>query len=107
MPWNDHPAWAGSNRRQRLPINWPALRVMVLERDGRICWICGKPGADQVDHVLPVSRGGSDHPNNLAPVHAHPCHAAKSAREGSAAANRKRWARDSTRRPPEPHPGLM
>ena len=31
---------------------------------GRPCAYCGKP-ADHLDHVIPVSRGGSDSPTNL------------------------------------------
>lgn len=34
-----------------------------------ICGICGKPGADAVDHKTPLARGGTEHPGNLQPVH--------------------------------------
>lgn len=34
-----------------------------------ICHICGKPGADAVDHVVPLARGGSDTADNLKPAH--------------------------------------
>lgn len=34
-----------------------------------VCYICGRPGADAVDHVVPISRGGSDDPSNLKPAH--------------------------------------
>lgn len=36
--------------------------------EGR-CHLCGKPGADAIDHVVPVAWGGSDHPSNLKPAH--------------------------------------
>lgn len=34
-----------------------------------VCHICGQPGADAVDHVVPLSRGGEDAPSNLKPAH--------------------------------------
>ena len=46
-----------------------------MERNRRIlaasdvCHVCGQPGADAVDHVIPLARGGSDDPSNLRPVH--------------------------------------
>lgn len=49
---------------------WRRLRLVILERDGGICGICGLPGADTVDHVRPRSQGGSNHPGNLRAAHA-------------------------------------
>lgn len=34
-----------------------------------VCHICGQPGADAVDHVIPIARGGDEKPNNLRPAH--------------------------------------
>jgi 5-methylcytosine-specific restriction endonuclease McrA len=34
---------------------------------GGKCWICGKK-ADSIDHVIPVSRGGTNWPANLRPA---------------------------------------
>ncbi len=45
---------------------------------GRPCAICGRP-ADQLDHITPVSRGGTDHPTNLQPL-CGACNLAKSDR---------------------------
>lgn len=81
---------------------WKKLRLEVLERDGGRCGICGGMGSDQVDHVVPVSRGGSDSPSNLRAVH-RACHLRKTSAEGSAA----RAAKYRTKRLPEPHPGLL
>lgn len=49
--------------------NWGAIQQQVLQRDKRICYLCGKPGADQVDHIVPISEGGSSKPHNLKAVH--------------------------------------
>ena len=39
-----------------------------------VCHICGHPGADSVDHVVALARGGSDtDPDNLKPAHHNPC----------------------------------
>lgn len=39
-------------------------------RDGAgICHLCGHPGADAADHVVPLSRGGADDLSNLRPAH--------------------------------------
>lgn len=39
---------------------------------GRVCWICGSriaKGKLTRDHVIPRSKGGSDHSDNLRPAH--------------------------------------
>lgn len=45
------------------------LRRAVVERDGAICWLCGKAivGIVSLDHVVPVSFGGNDDIENLRP----------------------------------------
>ena len=45
------------------------VREQVLAEDDT-CWICGNEGADTIDHLLPISRGGSilDR-NNIKPAH--------------------------------------
>ncbi|MCZ0996303.1 HNH endonuclease signature motif containing protein [Streptomyces noursei] len=98
--------WMGSDRRSRLPRNWPVLRLSVLKRDGFQCVAvlrdtgarCTAPATD-VDHIVP----GDDHdPANLQAL----CrwhHARKSSAEGAAARRR----RVSRRRPAERHPGEL
>jgi 5-methylcytosine-specific restriction endonuclease McrA len=54
-------AWGG-RRAQR-------ITALCLSTYGTRCWLCGKDGADSADHVLPRSRGGSDHIDNLRPAH--------------------------------------
>lgn len=100
--------WAGSNRRDTLPPDWPARRIAVLRRDGHRCtWrtgpisdgqTCGKP-ANQVDHT------GHPDDHRLEKLRAlcEPHHNRKSSAQGNAA----RAARAAQRlRPVEPHPGL-
>lgn len=56
----------------------PVLRLMVLERDGWICTYCGTgQGPFHVDHIHPVSRGGTDDPENLC-CSCAPCNLSKS-----------------------------
>lgn len=93
--------WVGSTRSSRLPHNWASDIVpRILTRDHRICWLCGGPGADAVDH----KQRGDDHSDaNLAAAHDKTwphCHRKKSSAEGNA-------ARPRERREPEPHPGLL
>lgn len=43
-------------------------RFEVLKRDKHTCWYCGTSAPHAtltIDHVVPVSLGGSDYPNNL------------------------------------------
>ncbi len=47
--------------------------------------MCGKPGADQADHVIARAEGGADDESNMAPIHKRPCHQAKSAAEAARA----------------------
>ena len=64
-------AWQTGSSRQ-----WRTIRAAVLNRDGYRCQICGAPlhprctprGCDRcahVDHRVPRSHGGPDHPANL------------------------------------------
>lgn len=93
--------WQGSTRSGRLPTNWRTeIRPTVFATYGTSCHVCGRPGADEVDHLNP----GDDHSlANLRPIHRQPCHARKSASEGG----RAHAARQKLRYRPQPkHPGL-
>jgi 5-methylcytosine-specific restriction protein A len=57
------PSNRGRGSRQR------RARRRALERDRYICWICGQPGADTVDHILPAIHGGDWVETNLKPAH--------------------------------------
>lgn len=44
-------------------------RVFLRLPRGGVCHLCGEPGADTLDHVVPLSRGGSNGVGNLRPAH--------------------------------------
>lgn len=48
---------------------WRKQREHILERDSYHCHLCGGDGATQVDHIIALSQGGTDHPTNLAAAH--------------------------------------
>ena len=87
--------WTGSNRRSRLPADWPRRRAAVIARDP-ICMECHLRPSTEADHKQP----GDDH--RLANLQGLclPCHLKKSSGEGHAARYR-----NPRRRPPEQHPG--
>ncbi|MFE0151399.1 HNH endonuclease [Nonomuraea sp. NPDC059007] len=67
----DHkrPAWQNTSAHNKhRPRDWKRRRAFVLARDRRECYICHQPKATEVDHVIPVSRGGSHDYNNLRAV---------------------------------------
>jgi len=43
---------------------WMKIRESILIRDAHTCQYCGND-ADTVDHVVPISKGGTDEPDNL------------------------------------------
>lgn len=88
----------------------------ILTRDGNTCYICGHPGADQVDHIIPWAEWTradlSVHDqSNLAAIHgeacpvcdAH-CHDDKTAAEATRGTKRRAALR---KRPPQRHPGAL
>ena len=79
--------WAGSQRRERIgKSGWQQQRdaQRILKAHRGICHICGHPGATEVDHITPLSQGGTDDDNNKAPIHPA-CHQAKTANEATEA----------------------
>ncbi|TXN40071.1 hypothetical protein FV233_27185 [Methylobacterium sp. WL7] len=66
--------------QRELPYNWAAMKSAVVERDGLVCAYCGDiSGPFEIDHVVPYSRGGENHPSNLC-VACKPCNRSKGAR---------------------------
>lgn len=41
----------------------------VLRRDHGICHLCGQPGADTADHLVPAAHGGDETMANLKAAH--------------------------------------
>ena len=98
--------WAGSDRKSRLPADWPLLRRIVRDRSGGRCEVIKKNGrrcwdaATDCDHIVP----GDDHSlSNLRDI----CtwhHRQKSSAEGNAA---KAAYRAQLKHPVETHPGVI
>ena len=60
---------------------WALVRLKAMERDGWRCRSCGKAGRLEVDHVVPLARGGDPfNPANLQAL-CRSCHFAKTAAE--------------------------
>ena len=51
------------------------MRQAILKRDDHTCAYCGQPG-NQIDHVIPISKGGEDHETNMV-VACATCNASK------------------------------
>ena len=68
----------------RAGSRWRRLRRQVLDASD-ICWLCGKPGADEVDHILPLSQFPelAHDLGNLRPAHKS-CNSSKGAGTGGA-----------------------
>ena len=69
--------------RRTATTRWRRIREAVLNADP-LCAECRRQGrtvaAREVDHVVPVERGGTDARENLQGL-CRPCHYAKTARE--------------------------
>lgn len=70
---------------------WAATRRRVLERDGYVCWLCRKPGANSVDHVIPRALGGSHGESNLRAAHGW-CNSQRGKRMVLPRARANRWS---------------
>ena len=84
-------------------------RAAFLEAHGRICHFCGEPIVDEEwddEHIIARELGGSDAPENRAPIHRHPCHRKKTAQDRKLIAKsnriRRRHGLDPDKRKPRP-----
>ena len=71
----------------------PYLRQRVLERATHRCQHCRNAGRLEVDHIIPVSDGGSDEPANLQALCVR-CHVAKHGKtppSDTFTASRQQW----------------
>lgn len=75
--------WNDSSKRKE-------LRAWTLARDGGVCWLCGKPGATTVDHVVPRSLGGPDTLANLRAAHGS-CNSARGTRLPPSPLTTRQW----------------
>lgn len=97
-------AWYTSDRRERLPDDWPQLREAVRDRAGGRCEAsphalgCDRIGSE-CDHVI---EGDNHSLDNLAWL-SKSCHKAKTARDAA----RRNHARAMMRRRREDHPGRL
>lgn len=48
----------------------------VIARDRGVCHWCGRPGADEADHVVELADGGADDEGNMRAIH-HDCNIEK------------------------------
>ena len=77
-------AWSHTKTRQERGYGkeWQKLRRLILRRDNHLCQPClanGRPTpAEQVDHIKPKAKGGTDAQDNLQSI-CDECHKAKTA----------------------------
>ncbi|MGA5543510.1 HNH endonuclease [Mycobacterium sp. NPDC051198] len=99
MSWSEHPTDSSLYHRT---AKWKRDRKRALHRDGHQCQL-RLPGctrvATAVDLIRPFHLGGDPADMDNLQSACKPCHSKKTAREASAAAQRKRG-----KRPPSPHP---
>lgn len=71
---------------------WKRSRARIMARDMHLCQVCQRNGratpATEVDHITPLSLGGSDDDQNLQAI-CEPCHKAKTEREAAKAQGRR------------------
>lgn len=67
----------------RTSRSFKRMRTRILE-ESNVCWLCGQPGADTVDHIVPLSVAPDlgEVAANMAPAH-RSCNSRKGARLAS------------------------
>lgn len=73
------------DRRRRAQLAITVRRDEVIARDGYVCGICGggvAPDQMSIDHIVPISRGGTDDLDNLQAAH-RSCNSRKGAKRAA------------------------
>jgi 5-methylcytosine-specific restriction endonuclease McrA len=101
VPWDNS---AEARRRSAATYGsreYQRNRAIVLRQAGGRCEQCGRRRRLAVDHIVPISAGGTHHLSNLQALCTGPgsCHARKSASEGHRAQQGRQAPAD-----PEPTP---
>jgi 5-methylcytosine-specific restriction protein A len=73
--WQPNP----TRKIQTNSATWKRLRKEILTSEP-LCRACGLELATDLDHITPVTQGGTDDPSNLQPL-CRPCHDLKTQRE--------------------------
>ena len=84
-------ALRGLENSRLAKLSWEDLRLGIFRRDKWTCTYCGHRGTSttlEVDHKLPIARGGTDDPANLVTA-CWSCNRAK----GTMTASEFRWHR--------------
>jgi hypothetical protein len=98
--------------RRAIPANTKAAVLEAFERDGRRCALCGEQvqtwETTHIDHIVPVSRGGTDDVANLRAVHGF-CNLSKGQKtdEEQKASTSRSWRSRVWRRFPRPNAAVI
>ncbi|MET8382483.1 HNH endonuclease [Streptosporangium canum] len=81
QPKDIRKSWTRTSARNKSrPGDWKKRKRIALKRDNYRCYLCGRIGAGEVDHVLSVAKGGTHDVSNLRAI-CSVCHTKKSKRE--------------------------
>lgn len=101
MPWDNTPEKRAADAKVYGDPEYRRNRPLAMRRAGGKCELidtgraCGSRDRAQVDHIVPVTQGGTHHLDNLR-VLCWRHHAEKTAQEGGgfrSSGNRSRWRR--------------
>lgn len=82
------------NRAKPAEYRDPGYRALraIYRTNNMACWICGRPNADTLDHVVPLADGGTNALDNLRPAH-RACNSGRGTREVTRVSDRERVTR--------------